>query len=541
MPTTANQARFDAFMKTKEVQAWLSEFQVEGTKATYSSALYRYWDEALSKRYLSLSDWIAGVKGQRKSDDMMTRKGWALDVLSYMKTRVGLGNRPMATASKELLSSAVKSFLRALADEEIDYDFKIAHTTQELRNKQNRKALSVEEMRKLYDACKTTRDRALMLVAVNGVAPAEMLQFTSTWKEWLPNNASGLNAPFKVSLVRGKKLVPYHVTLFQDACEALKALYAERAQKTGEQVDYLFVTDEGTPYTRRAYEMFWEHLRDRARLANHTRWERQSAHPHAVRHFFRTQGKLHRVSQDIIEYALGHSGDKYGYDRSAREVDWDKIVETELAKMTDVLNLKTGVAQEYYASKEDEFKARIAKDTYKMLIETGVLKPETLTTVVLEVIAKKLGIKFETLVLGGTMVAEPGTYYEFKPGEYRELLKLPLEERRKKLLGLRPKPKVEVEMRLKLFDMVSTAVGLDNEVHKKYYDALKVLRENTAQTSWENHTDYYLRTEVASDDYMTALAEGYKVIDSDGKMRILSKPKISTSMDESASSKVGGA
>ena len=43
MPTTANRAKFDAFMKTKEVQAWLLEFQVEGTKATYSSALYRYW------------------------------------------------------------------------------------------------------------------------------------------------------------------------------------------------------------------------------------------------------------------------------------------------------------------------------------------------------------------------------------------------------------------------------------------------------------------------------------------------------------------
>ncbi len=32
------------------------------------------------------------------------------------------------------------------------------------------------------------------------------------------------------------------------------------------------------------------------------------------------------------------------------------------------------------------------------------------------------------------MIAESGTFYEFKPGEYNELLKLPLEERRKKLL-----------------------------------------------------------------------------------------------------------
>lgn len=60
----------------------------------------------------------------------------------------------MPTASRELLSSAVKSFLRALADEEIDYDFKIGYTIEELRKRQSRKAHSVEEMRKLYDACK---------------------------------------------------------------------------------------------------------------------------------------------------------------------------------------------------------------------------------------------------------------------------------------------------------------------------------------------------------------------------------------------------
>ena len=33
-----------------------------------------------------------------------------------------------------------------------------------------------------------------------------------------------------------------------------------------------------------------------------------------------------------------------------------------------------------------------------------------------------------------TMLAQPGTFREFGPGEYQELLKLPLEERRKKLL-----------------------------------------------------------------------------------------------------------
>jgi hypothetical protein len=61
-------------MQTKEVVAWLSEFPVEGTRATYSLTLYRYWNGSLSKKHRTLSDWITEVERQWKSDDMMTRK-----------------------------------------------------------------------------------------------------------------------------------------------------------------------------------------------------------------------------------------------------------------------------------------------------------------------------------------------------------------------------------------------------------------------------------------------------------------------------------
>ena len=104
--------------------------------------------------------------------------------------------------------------------------------------------------------------------------------------------------------------------------------------------------------------------------------------------------------------------------------------------MVEVLNVKTGHAQEHYQSKEEQLKAKIVKDTYKMLIETGALKPETLITPVLQVIAKRLGIKFETLVLEGTRAVRPGTLYEFKPGELEELAKLPPEEHHKKVMDL---------------------------------------------------------------------------------------------------------
>jgi len=119
------------------------------------------------------------------------------------------------------------------------------------------------------------------------------------------------------------------------------------------------------------------------------------------------------------------------------------------------------------------------------------------------------------------------TFHKFKPGQHAELLRLPLEERTKKYLELRPRLSPEFNMRLRrqLFEMVSTAVGLDTEVSQKYQEAIKVLRDNTAQSSWENHVSWYLRLEVGSNEYMQALADGFKSIDSDGKMRIMEKPK----------------
>ncbi len=264
----------------------------------------------------------------------------------------------------------------------------------------------------------------------------------------------------------------------------------------------------------------------------------QSYHPHVFRGTNLTITKSTGFPDSYAEFLVGHStGSKEHY------YNEDELGKLWLEKCEPNFCFLTTKSTEELQSNVLELKAKIAKDTYKTLIETGALKPETLTTPVLEVIAKKLGIKFETLILGGTMIAEPGTSYEFKSGEYQELLKLPIQERRRKLLELRPRPtpKAGVEIRLRLFDMVSNAIGLETEVHNKYYEAMKVLSENNAQSSWENHTDYYLRVEVGSDAYMQALADGFKVMDADGKMRILQKSKslpTPTINDESTKSRV---
>lgn len=488
---TGHHEDFDAFLKSKEVEAWLSEIPRESTRNAYSTALFRYWRESISKHYPTLQDWVFDVKKERKSEDMVLRKKWALDLLKYMNSRVSPKGRKMGFSDRQILVAAVLGFLRALVDEDISYNFKLQPSAEELDRK-NKPAMREDEVRKLYDAAQSSRDKALVLCAVNGIAPAEMVQLTKTWKNWFPKDLSKLSAPFRVNLVREKANFPYHVTLWQDAAEALRTLYAERMRETGGQMAELFVTEKGESFTRTAYDQVMVRLRERAGLYEPGKpYEAQRVHAHGFRHFFKTRAKLHGVNKDVTEFCLGHSGDSYGYDKSHLEPEWCEIVERELQKMTDLLNLKTGMAQAYYQSKEEQIAAEAAKDTYKTLIEAGVLKPENLSQQVLKIIAEKVGVKFENLVLAG---------YDSEEAQERG-------------------------ERLELFEAIADAVDLSNDTYYKYMEALKVMKPTAAKSAWENDDWYWMRVEVGSDEYMQALADHFEVVDKDDKMRILRKPK----------------
>lgn len=262
-------------------------------------------------------------------------------------------------------------------------------------------------------------------------------------------------------------------------------------------------------------------------------------HPHILRgtciEFTKTCG----YPPDWAEWLVGHdlkTQESYLPSEEKMAEEWLRKCEPSFCFLTNT---------EINQAQEEQLKAKIAKDTYKTLIEAGVLKPETLTTTILEVIAKKLGIRFDTLVLGGTMLAQDyETFHKFEPGEYQELLKLPLEERRKRYMELRPKlkPELKTQLRLQLFDLIADSVDLDSDIHRKYTEALKVLREdNVSQLSWDNHTETFLRAEIGSDSYMQALADGFRVVDSEGKMRVMSKPKtvVPSLTTEETSQKTG--
>jgi len=77
----ANSKPFQEFMATPEVSEWL-EIEVRGkeTKRTYSSSLFRYWNQFLSKTYPTLRAWIDAVRTQRESKEANVRKTWAIDL-----------------------------------------------------------------------------------------------------------------------------------------------------------------------------------------------------------------------------------------------------------------------------------------------------------------------------------------------------------------------------------------------------------------------------------------------------------------------------
>jgi len=66
MTTSDNRAKFAAFINTKEVAGWLIEFKVESTKATYSSALFRYWNRVSLQEVSYPMGLDSGGKGSAK-------------------------------------------------------------------------------------------------------------------------------------------------------------------------------------------------------------------------------------------------------------------------------------------------------------------------------------------------------------------------------------------------------------------------------------------------------------------------------------------
>jgi hypothetical protein len=197
-----------------------------------------------------------------------------------------------------------------------------------------------------------------------------------------------------------------------------------------------------------------------------------------------------------------HKTDQFGgaYNKFHQTKKGEQLIRRELEKMRGILNLKSDKGTESPTQGEEELKVKTAKDTYKTLIEAGVLKPEHLSLPLLKLIAEKVGVTFEQFV------------------SYGDIPQVRLPE--------------DVRMRLDYFDAIGQAIDLSSDTLERYMEALRVQRPTKAKSAWENHEWLWLRVEIGTDDYMQALADGFEVVDrEDAGMRILRKlkPRVETS------------
>ncbi len=490
-----------------KVHEWANALakKAKATGRNYSRLLYLYWTRNKRFRaFKSTAQWLDEVREQQDSPDIIVRRAWGKELEAFNLSYKGKSGN-FASKSQSNLRATVLSYLKFHIGEPEDYSFTIGTQEQLVEEARQREAETPptrEELKALYNQCRTNRDRALLLSLIHGFGLSEWLDFASNWHHY-KTDIEAATVPLKVTMpFRSKTLrkskVDSYTYLWDDSVEALKELLQERKRELGRDLgktDNLFETDQGQPLNDNRIEILFRHLAERSgQFTQIGRLHR--LRPHKIgRTFFTTEAVNASVDPAVREFVLMHKTDAFGgaYNKFHQTKKGEQLIRRELEKMRGILNLKSYKGAELPTETEEQLKAKVAKETYKTLLEANLLKPESLSLEVLKTISQRLGISFEKLVFGD-------------PDQER----LP----------------EDVRMRLDYFDTIGRAIDLSTETLDRYMEALRVQRPTKAKSAWENHEWLWLRVEIGTGDYMQALADGFEVVDrEDDGMRILRKPK----------------
>ncbi len=490
--------------------------KAKGTAQNYSRLLSLYWQgNARFRAFKNTGQWLAEVNEQQNSPEISVRRTWGKELQEFFWTYKTKEGDLLASKSQNNLRAAVLHFFRFHIGEPESFEFTLGTQDQlkkEATQREDETPPSPEDLRAIYNQCRTNRDRALVLSIVNGFGLSEWIDFAKSWHRYKVGIEAGtvplrIEIPFRSKTLRKTKVDSYTL-LWDDCVQSLKELLEERKRELGHDLtaeDILFASEIGNQLGVNTIELLFRNLATRAGL--HKKLGRiQRLRPHKIgRTFFATEAVNAGVDPAVREFVLMHTTDKFGgaYVAFHKTTKGQEIIQRELAKLRPVLNIVSGRGNEVVS--EEDVRTKAAKETYKTLLEAGLLKPETLSLEVLKTIAQRLGLSFEKLVFAGDI----------------DTIDLP----------------EDIRMRLGYFDLIAGSVDLSTETFHRYMDAIKVQRPTKAKSAWENHDWLWLRVEVGSDDYMAALAEGYAIVDrEDNGMRILRKPKIS--FDDKAESGV---
>lgn len=218
--------------------------------------------------------------------------GKSVDEITSMDIRVYLSkvvnDYELAKSSMSNMVSILKSFFSWLETEEYINKSPMRKIKQPKTDKYIRKALSIEEIERLRNACKTLRQKSLLeFLFSTGCRLSELVNVDIKDIDW--NNQS-----LKVIGKGSKERIIYFSV---KAKLSLKEYLASRQ----DNVEALFVTSR-KPYKRLGNRSVQREVKNIARLANINK----SIYPHLFRHSMATLGLNSGASLTSIQKLLGH-------------------------------------------------------------------------------------------------------------------------------------------------------------------------------------------------------------------------------------------
>jgi len=345
-----------ALLEIPAVLEWHSKVALKSkaTAGLYLQSLSVYWRHWLSRRFASIPKWLEFVKESQRAEDVKTRRSWGTDLETFLHQYISTRTkRHLTSDTRNVIASAVRSFLENQLGDVQSYSITLADRDQlvaEAREREERLPLSVDEVKQLYNACRTTRDRAIISSLIVGFGISEWLQFAHDWSKYR-EKIKAKTVPVEVSVTRHKTGITYFVLLWDDCVEDLRTLIQERErelQRPLHDKDPLFVNQTGEPISDAVVQSFIRHLADRSGLESKEPGKLSyRIRPHELgRDFFRTLCEIHEVSPTIAEFSLGHKIDPLEYNRFHKTRDGRELIIRQLSRLRPILNLRTGKGEE---------------------------------------------------------------------------------------------------------------------------------------------------------------------------------------------------
>jgi site-specific recombinase XerD len=365
---------------TPIVKQWFDKLALksEGTAKGYFSNLKTYWNSLTAQGFSTIDDWVALVKQEQKSDEVNVRRGWAVNLESFINSYVSPStDRLLSSDSKNTMRAAIQNYLTYCLGNRLETSYKFDYGTKterllEQRAKEDTAPLSREEIAKLYTEAKNRRNRAIISTLMCGFGISEWLQFTHEWSKYA-DDIHKRKVPIRVTVTRQKTGITYACLLWDDAVSDLKELLDERERDLGRPLgknDPLFVNQSERPITDQDVSKTIRRLavgsgvEERHSDADKGKSYRLRVHE-IGRDFFKTQAQLTGIRDIVSEYLLGHKVDPLEYGKFHQTDEGKELIQKEASKLRSLLNIRTGKGQ---PDSDVEAELEAAERTVKLLL-----------------------------------------------------------------------------------------------------------------------------------------------------------------------------